>query len=200
MTADNDNDDPEAAPKPRRGLALVIVPLIAFVLMGLFGWGLLYGNQNLPSTLIDKPVPEFALPAVQGQTEGLATADLRGQVSLVNFFASWCVPCRAEHPLFVEIAQRGEVPLYGINYKDKPAEAEAWLAELGNPYTRIGADLNGRVAIDWGVYGIPETFVIAPDGTIAFKVIGQITRPILEDQVMPLVRRLQAENSAGTTQ
>lgn len=200
MTADNDNDDPEAAPKPRRGLALVIVPLIAFVLMGLFGWGLLYGNQNLPSTLIDKPVPEFALPAVQGQTAGLATADLRGQVSLVNFFASWCVPCRAEHPLFVEIAQRGEVPLYGINYKDKPDEAEAWLAELGNPYTRIGADLNGRVAIDWGVYGIPETFVIAPDGTIAFKVIGQITRPILEDQVMPLVRRLQAENSAGATQ
>lgn len=205
MTTGGENDtigdDPEGTePKPRRGFALMVVPLVAFALLGLFGWGLFFGSSDLPSALIGKPVPEFSLPPVQGQTKGLATADLRGQVSLVNFFASWCVPCRAEHPLFMEVARSGEVPLYGINYKDKPDEAEAWLAELGNPYTRIGADLAGRVAIDWGIYGIPETFVIAPDGTIAYKVIGQMTRQILEEKVMPVVRRLNAEISGSVTQ
>ena len=205
MTPDGENsttvDNSEAmAAKPRRGFALMIAPLVAFALMGLFGWGLFFSSRDLPSPLIDKPVPEFVLAPVQGQADGLATADLRGQVSLVNFFASWCVPCRAEHPLFMELAQSGEVKLYGINYKDLPDEAEAWLEELGNPYTRVGADPNGRVAIDWGVYGIPETFVVAADGTIAYKVIGQLTRPILENQVMPVVRRLNAENSGSMTQ
>ena len=126
-------------------------------------------------------------------------ADLQGQVSLVNVFASWCVPCRAEHPLFMELSRTGEVPIYGINYKDPPDQAEAWLAELGDPYTRIGADLDGRVGIDWGVYGIPETYVIAADGTIAYRHVGPVTRSDIGETIMPLVRDLQqtSARSAG---
>ena len=157
-----------ADPVSRRRISgFVLVPLIAFALMVLFGWGLFRGGDDLPSALLDKPVPEFALAPVLGREEGLSTQDLIGHVSLVNVFASWCVPCRAEHPLFMELSATGEVPLYGINYKDPPDQARAWLDELGDPYARIGADINGRAGIEWGVYGVPETYVIAPDGTIA---------------------------------
>lgn len=136
---------PEVAARPsrrRRIPVLAVVPLIAillFVLFVLFGWGLVGSSDDLPSALIAKPVPEFSLPPVQGRPEGLSTADLQGHVSLVNVFASWCVPCRAEHPLFMELSRAGEVPIYGINYKDPPDQAEAWLAVLGDPYTRMGA-------------------------------------------------------------
>src|SRR5690606_16548335 len=116
--------------------------------------------SNLPSTLISKPVPDFALPPVKGRTLGLSSTDLKGEVSLVNVFASWCVACRAEHPLFMKLAAQGTVPLHGLNYKDQPDDAAKWLDSLGDPYTRTGADISGRVAIDWGVYGVPETFVI----------------------------------------
>ena len=114
----------------------------------------------LPSALIDQPAPEFALPPLAGGGEpGFSSADLHGKVSLVNVFASWCAPCRAEHQVLNALAQSKRVPIYGINYKDKPEAARAWIAELGNPYTRIGAD-DGRVGIEWGVYGVPETFVV----------------------------------------
>lgn len=181
--------------RPRHVSGLIFVPLAALVVMGLFGWGLFRGSDDLPSALLGKPVPQFSLPPVQGRTEGLSTADLQGQVSLVNVFASWCVPCRVEHPLFLELSRTGEVPIYGINYKDLPDQAEAWLKELGDPYARIGADIDGRVAIEWGVYGIPETYMISADGTIAYRHVGPLTRAILDETLMPLVRSLQQQKA-----
>ena len=181
-------------PVPRRRISgFVLVPLIAFALMVLFGWGLFRGGDDLPSALLDKPVPEFALAPVLGREEGLSTQDLIGHVSLVNVFASWCVPCRAEHPLFMELSATGEVPLYGINYKDPPEQARAWLDELGDPYTRIGADIDGRAGIEWGVYGVPETYVITSDGAIAYRHVGPITRAILEETLLPIVRDLKTQ-------
>lgn len=177
----------------RRGL-MVALPLAVFVALALvLGWGLTRNADDIPSALIGKPLPEFNLSPVKGRTLGLSSADLRGQVSLLNVFASWCVPCREEHPLFMQIAQEGKVPLYGLNYKDQARDVEKWLNTLGDPYTRTGADLDGRVAIDWGVYGVPETFVIAADGRIAYKHIGPVTREALGKTILPLVERLQSE-------
>ncbi|GGA32469.1 thiol:disulfide interchange protein [Amylibacter cionae] len=179
---------------------LVVAPAVAFVLMAFFAWGLFNRDDALPSAMVDKSVPEFSLPPVLGRDDGLSTQDLAGHVSLVNVFASWCVPCRAEHPLFIELAEIGEVPLYGINYKDPPEQARAWLDELGDPYTRIGADRDGRVGIEWGVYGVPETYVIAADGTIAYRHVGPITRTILQDTIMPMVRELKSSTPEKVAQ
>lgn len=179
---------------------LIFIPLAALALMGVFGWGLFNSSDVLPSAMLGKPVPQFSLPPVQGRTEGLSTADLLGHVSLVNVFASWCVPCRAEHPLFLELSRTGAVPIYGINYKDPPDQSAVWLKELGDPYTKIGADIDGRVAIEWGAYGIPETYVISVDGTIAYREVGPLTRAKLEGTLMPLVRKLQQKNAGETTQ
>src|SRR3546814_7236428 len=124
----------------------------------------LFPYTTLFRSLIGKPVPEFALPPVQGRTLGLSSDDLQGEVSLINVFASWCTACREEHPLFMRLRASGVVPIHGLNYRDRPEDAAGWLDELGDPYTRTGADRNGRVGIDWGVYGVPETFVVGPDG------------------------------------
>jgi cytochrome c biogenesis protein CcmG/thiol:disulfide interchange protein DsbE len=156
-----------------------------------FGIGLTMNPRDIPSPLIGHPVPEFSLPPVQGRTLGLASADLRGEVSLVNVFASWCVACREEHPILLELKASGAVPIHGINYRDKPDDAQAWLNQLGDPYTRTGADVSGRVSIDWGVYGVPETYVIDRDGLIVHKHIGPISPEALRDTIMPLVRKLQ---------
>jgi len=173
------------------------LPLAVFgLLAAAFYWGLWNNDDRLPSTLIGKPVPEFALPPIEGRQDGLSSADLQGQVSLVNVWASWCVPCRTENPLLVELAKAGTVPIYGINYKDDPEEALAFLEELGDPFTRIGADRSGRAAIDWGVYGLPETFVIDAEGRIAYKHVGPFDRRALEDDIVPVVRRLQAERGS----
>lgn len=172
----------------------VVVPLAVFAVIAVaLGIGLQLKPSEIPSALIGKPVPEFALPAVQGTDKGLSSADLKGQVSIVNVFASWCVPCRVEHPLWEEVAATGGVPIYGINYKDKPENAAAWLAALGNPYARTGADLQGRVGIDFGVYGVPETFVVDANGIIQLKFIGPVDRNALETQILPKVRELQAK-------
>lgn len=180
-------------PPPRRRL-LFFAPLAVFALLGaFFAVGLTLDPREIPSPLIGKPVPEFTLPPVMGRTLGLASADLRGEVSLVNVFASWCVACRQEHPLFMELARDRVVPIHGLNYKDRPDDAAAWLAALGDPYTRTGADLDGRVAIDWGVYGVPETFVIDRAGRIAYKQIGPISREQWERVILPLIRRLRGE-------
>lgn len=157
------------------------------------GWGLSRNAQDIPSALIGKTAPEFSLPPVQGRTLGLSSGDLHSEVSLVNVFASWCTACREEHPLFVRMAADGVVPLHGLNYKDQPENAAKWLNSLGDPYTRTGADLNGRVAMDWGVYGVPETFVVGADGRIAYKHIGAVTQKGLDETILPLVERLRAE-------
>ncbi|MBW6494806.1 MAG: DsbE family thiol:disulfide interchange protein [Burkholderiaceae bacterium] len=176
----------------KRGRFAVYTPLVIFLVMAVFlGIGLTMDPRELPSPLIGKAVPVFSLPAVKGRELGLASADLKGEVSLVNVFASWCVACREEHPLWMQMARSGVVPIHGLNYKDKPDDAQAWLDELGDPYTRTGADISGRVGIDWGVYGVPETFVIDRNGVIAYKHIGAITPKALDETIMPLVRKLQ---------
>ncbi len=170
------------------------VPLVLFLgLATAFWWGLSLDPSLLPSTLIDKPPPAFKLPPVNGRSLGLSNKDLLGEVSLVNVFASWCTACRAEHPLFMKLDASGMVPIHGLNYKDKPDDAAAWLDQLGDPYTRTGADIDGRVGIEWGVYGVPETFVINRDGKIIYKHIGAITPVVLQKTILPLIERLNNE-------
>lgn len=191
------SEDVEQEPRRRGSRLVLLLPLAVFgLLAAAFYWGLWNNDERLPSTLIGKQVPEFALPPIEGRQDGLSSADLQGQVSLVNVWASWCVPCRTENPLLVELAEAGTVPIYGINYKDDPEEALAFLEELGDPFTRIGADRSGRVAIDWGVYGLPETFVIDAEGRIAYKHVGPFDRRVLENDILPVVRRLQSERGS----
>jgi cytochrome c biogenesis protein CcmG/thiol:disulfide interchange protein DsbE len=201
MTADNSIETskgtPTAPPAPfessgkRWPLAYVVILLAFFALVVILGIGLTLDPRKVPSPLIGKPVPEFSLPPVKGRTPGLSSADLKGDVSLVNVFASWCLACRDEHPLFMDLRRRGVVPLHGLNYKDQPEDAARWLDELGDPYTRTGADLDGRVAIDWGVYGVPETFLIDRDGRIAYKHIGAVTPQVMAEKIMPLIDELR---------
>lgn len=184
----------DAAPaKPRRWLYLL--PLALFlVLSGYFAIGLTKDPHVLPSALIDKPAPEFKLPPIDGgRGEGFSTADFEGQVSVVNIFASWCIPCRAEHKYINQLAEMNIVPVYGLNYKDEPTAALAWLNELGDSYTAIGADRDGRVGIDWGVYGVPETFVIDRTGRIRYKHVGPIVGDKLEKEVLPVIRQVLGE-------
>ncbi len=168
------------------------IPLLLFLGMAvLLGVGLTLNPREIPSPLIGKPAPTFNLPPVKGRTLGLSSADLKGEVSLVNVFASWCTACRAEHPLLMDLKQKGIVPVHGLNYKDKPQDAEKWLNELGDSYTRTGADVDGRVGIEWGVYGVPETFVIDREGRIAYKHIGQLTPQALRDKIIPVINELR---------
>ncbi len=181
-----------AQPASKRRRLVFLLPLVALLgLAVLLGIGLTMNPRQIPSPLIGKPIPQFSLPPVLGRTLGLSTADLKGEVSLVNVFASWCVACRTEHPLFMRLQEQGVVPIHGLNYKDKPEDAANWLGELGDPYTRTGADIDGRVGIEWGVYGVPETFVIDKEGRIAYKHIGPITSRDWDDTMAPLIERLR---------
>ena len=173
---------------------LYLLPILVFVGVGIgLAVGLTRDPSTLPSALLDQPVPPFALPPIEGLPgEGLTSADLEGEVSLVNVFASWCVPCRAEHPLLLGLAERGVV-INGIDYKDPPGQAAGWIAELGNPFARIGADRDGRVAIDWGVYGVPETFVIDREGRIRYRFVGPLQPRDLEETLLPMLERLGRE-------
>ena len=171
----------------------VFLPLAMFLgLAVLFAYGLTRNARELPSVLIGKPVPEFTLPPVEGRQLGLSASDLKGEVSLLNVFASWCTECRREHPLFTRLQADNIVPIHGLNYKDKPEDARDWLDELGDPYTRTGADLNGRVGIEFGVYGVPETFVIDKAGLIAHKHIGALSEEALNETILPLIAKLRA--------
>jgi len=161
------------------------------VIAGLLGVGLTIDPKVVPSALIDKPVPTFDLPPVQGRKLGLSSTDLVGEVSLVNVFASWCVACRDEHPLLLQLSKENIVPIHGIDYKDVPKDAANWLDTLGDPYTRTGADINGRVGIDWGVYGVPETYVVSREGKIIHKHIGAITQKAWDETLLPLIQQLE---------
>lgn len=182
----------EVVTKGARSRLAAFVPLLLFLaLTVLLGIGLTLNPREIPSPLIGKPVPDFSLPPVKGRALGLSGADLKGEVSLVNVFASWCTACREEHPLLMQLRENRVIPVHGLNYKDKPVDAEKWLNELGDPYTRTGADINGRVGIDWGVYGVPETFVVDRDGRIAYKQIGPLTPQVLRDTIIPLLHKLR---------
>jgi cytochrome c biogenesis protein CcmG/thiol:disulfide interchange protein DsbE len=182
----------EIVVKGGRAQFAAFAPLLLFLALTVsLGIGLTLNPREVPSPLIGKPVPDFTLPPVKGRALGLSGADLKGEVSLVNVFASWCTACREEHPLLMGLRENRDVPVHGLNYKDKPVDAEKWLNEQGDPYTRTGADIDGRVGIDWGVYGVPETFVIDRDGRIAYKQIGPLTPQVLRDTIIPLIHKLR---------
>jgi cytochrome c biogenesis protein CcmG/thiol:disulfide interchange protein DsbE len=189
-----------AAP-PRRRIGLVVVPLLIFATIAIiFGIALQSGDPSkLPSALIGKAAPAINLPPVPELADdrgrpvpGFATANLSGKPAVVNFWASWCVPCVQEHPLLVEIARRAGVPVHGINYKDQAVAARRFLGRYGNPFTMVGQDVDGRAAIEWGVYGMPETFVVDGKGTIVYKHVGPITKETLESRVLPAIERAKA--------
>jgi len=168
-----------------------LLPLVAFIVLVIFlGIGLNLKPREVPSPLIDKPAPAFRVPQLYEEAKTIAPEEMRGKVWLFNVWASWCVTCREEHPLLVELAQQNLVPIYGLNYKDKREDAMAWLAERGNPYVVTAYDREGNVGIDWGVYGVPETFVIDKLGIIRYKQIGPVTPEALRDKIIPLVKEL----------
>lgn len=174
-----------------------LIPLILFaVLIGLFAIGLQLDPREVPSPLIDKPAPAFALPRLDSPEAQLTRADLtQHQVSLFNVWASWCTACRQEHPFLMELARRNEIPIYGLNYKDERPDAIAWLRRHGDPYRASGFDHEGRVGIDWGVYGVPETFVVDAQGVIRYKHIGPLTPQVWREKLEPVVRQLQGAAS-----
>jgi len=168
------------------------IPLAVFAFIVAFLFvGLGLNPREVPSPFIGKPAPAFQLAQLHAPDRAFTQKDLLGQVWLLNVWASWCISCRDEHPLLVELAKAKTVPLVGLNYKDKPEEAKAWLKQFGDPYQLSVSDLNGRVGIDYGVYGVPETFVIDKAGVIRYKHIGPITPDALEKKILPLVRELQ---------
>ena len=173
-----------------------LIPLSVFaLLLVLLGVGLKLDPREVPSPFIGKPAPPFALPTVHAAEQTLSSGEFHGQVSLLNIWASWCVSCRQEHPLLLQLSKTGLVPIYGLNYKDERPAALAWLDRFGDPYRASAFDADGKTGIDWGVYGVPETFVIDRKGIIRYKFTGPLTEEALEKKLLPLVRMLQAEAS-----
>ncbi|WP_323763484.1 DsbE family thiol:disulfide interchange protein [Marinovum sp.] len=180
---------------------LVLLPiLVVLILGGFFVWGLNPDRDPnaIPSALISKPVPAFDLAPIDGvDVPGLASGDLAGgEPVLVNVFASWCVPCRAEHKVLTRLATQEGFPLFGINYKDKPEDAKAWLEELGNPYLRIGSDESGRAGLDWGISGVPESFLVDATGTVVWRYVGPIATEQAQDDLRQALAA--ARERAGT--
>ncbi|MFC7065609.1 DsbE family thiol:disulfide interchange protein [Brucella rhizosphaerae] len=187
----------DAAKKSRTWVALL--PLLIFVgLAAIFAFQLLSGKDSstIPSALIGKQAPQTNLPAVEGLTRdgalvpGLNSEDFIGKLTLVNVWGSWCVPCRQEHPLLMEIAKDERIRVVGLNYKDQPENARRFLGDLGNPFAAVGADRAGRSAIEWGVYGVPETFLVGPDGKIVYKHVGPFTPESVKNDLMPAVAKV----------
>jgi cytochrome c biogenesis protein CcmG/thiol:disulfide interchange protein DsbE len=175
---------------PRR--IAYMIPLAMFALVGGFlAYGLTKDPRALPSALVGKPAPRFSLPPLPGRGDaGLSTADLTPGPLLVNVFASWCGPCRVEHPLLTRMRDRG-VTIHAINYKDKPEDAQAFLDELGDPFARIGVDRDGRVGIEWGVYGVPETYVVDRQGHVAYRHVGPLAPRDVDGTILPLLEKLR---------
>jgi cytochrome c biogenesis protein CcmG/thiol:disulfide interchange protein DsbE len=165
------------------------IPIAVFMaLLVVFIVGLNHDPSYVPSPLIGKPAPEFRLPRLSDPEQTLGTEDMRGQFSLLNVWATWCVGCRQEHDTLLQIASNSGVPIYGLNWKDNTVQARAWLEQLGNPYAATAVDFDGAVAIDWGVYGAPETFLLAADGTVLYKHLSPLTMAIWEAEFLPRMR------------
>jgi len=173
---------------------LYLLPLFGFLaLAAVFKWGLGHDPRTIPSVLINRPVPEMALAPLPGRGEasGLNTADLKGRVSLVNIFGSWCIACVQEHPYLMQLKRQGVVPIHGIDWRDDPAEGAKWLAKNGDPYDKVGADpAPGRTAIDFGVTGAPESFIVDKQGVIRYKHIGPISPEVWQSTLLPIIREL----------
>jgi len=171
-----------------RRLAFLLPAALFAVLVIVFSIGLTHDPHLLPSALIDRPAPDFALPGLYDAAQGLSREDLGGRVTLVNFFASWCAPCREEHSELMALARRQGVTLEGIAYKDKPEDARHFLDGLGNPFRRVGIDRDGRTGIDFGVYGVPETYVVDAGGHIRYRQVGPLTAEDIEEKILPLIQ------------
>jgi cytochrome c biogenesis protein CcmG/thiol:disulfide interchange protein DsbE len=168
------------------------LPLALFVLLGIaLAIGLNRDPSLVPSPLIGRPAPAFSLPSLQDASFPVATEDLHGQPWLLNVWATWCVGCRQEHEVLLQIAAENAVPLIGLNWKDDNTAARQWLANLGNPYAAVAEDRDGRVAIDWGVYGAPETFLIGPDGTVLYKHVAPMTLEVWRSEFLPRITAAQ---------
>lgn len=169
-----------------------LLPLVLFLVLVVFlAIGLTRDPREIPSPLIGKPAPAFSLPTLSDPQRSFKLEEMRGKVWLLNGWASWCAACRDEHPLLLELSRSGLVPIYGLDYKDERPDALAWLNEFGNPYTLVLSDTDGRVGIDYGIYGVPETFVIDRNGVIRYKQTGPITAEALQKKIIPLVKELQ---------
>ncbi|MBY0381115.1 MAG: DsbE family thiol:disulfide interchange protein [Xanthobacteraceae bacterium] len=195
-------------PAARRRSWLVSLPLLAFGILAVLFWFRLGDNDpsRIPSALIGKPAPQTALPSLEGLTAdgravpGLDPAQFQNKVTIVNVWASWCVPCHDEAPLLHHLSQDPRIQIVGINYKDTPDNARRFLGRYGNPFSAVGVDGNGRAAIEWGVYGVPETFVVGRNGLIAFKLIGPITQANLDIVLKPQIERaLNGPSKAAST-
>lgn len=186
----------EAQQAPKRRVWLALLPLALFMaLAGVFALMLLSGRDAsvVPSALIGAEAPATSLPPLEEfGLPGIESAEFEGEVTLVNVWASWCVPCRQEHPYLMALAESGEVTIAGINYKDRPENARRFLGELGNPFHRVGVDRSGRTAIDWGVYGVPETFVVGRDGRIVYKHIGPFSDRSFREELVPAIEQALA--------
>jgi len=175
-----------------RKVVVYLLPLVAFLVVAAFLMrGLWLNPREIPSPLIDKPAPSFSLSQLARPESQFSPADMKGQVWLLNVWASWCVACRQEHPLLVDLAGRKAVTIIGLNYKDKPDAATAWLTQLGNPYDLSVKDMDGRIGIEYGVYGVPETFVIDKNGVIRYKQIGPITEEVWKSKMLPMLETLR---------
>lgn len=168
-----------------------LLPLLVFLGIAFFLYrGLSLNPREVPSPLIGKKVPDFNVPLLGDSSRTLSAAELRGKVYLLNVWGSWCVSCREEHPVLVDLAKKGTIPIYGLNWKDKQDDAMAWLKRFGDPYVGSGVDRDGKVAIDFGVYGAPETYLVDREGVIRFKQTGPLTWEIIEKKIMPIVAKL----------
>ena len=168
-----------------------LLPLAIFLAIAFFLWrGLALNPREVPSPLVGKKVPTFNVPVLSDGSKMLSDAELRGKVYLLNVWGSWCVSCREEHPVLVELAKKGTIPIYGLNWKDREQDAIAWLARFGDPYIVSGVDRDGRVAIDFGVYGAPETYLVDREGIIRYKQTGPLTWEVIEQKIMPIVAKL----------
>ncbi|MFZ1814962.1 MAG: DsbE family thiol:disulfide interchange protein [Rhizobiaceae bacterium] len=198
----NENLDRDAQAKRGRPW-LAIIPLLVFAALAAIFFKQLTGGStghDVPSALIGKPAPQFELPRLEGLAsngtilEGFSTASLQGKVSVVNVWASWCAPCRVEHPEITKLAQRDDIQLLGLNYKDKTENALRFLGQLGNPFDAVGVDSSGSVAIDWGVYGVPETFIVNRAGIITYKHVGPLSEESMAAKFLPELEKALSQS------